>query len=142
MHQYVFGQKQIDIKNAKRALENHKVDINSPLRTEYSKWETLLSNLEYAQSRFVTDIEKISWQCDQFNTDPQLQIQAPFVTSAAKNEPYMSIIDTLIRAYDNMAAEDPLLHSASINTTNMISSSHSSQNILSCSLACLLMNRR
>ena len=36
IHQFVFGQKQIDIKFAKRALEKHKVNIHSPIRTEYS----------------------------------------------------------------------------------------------------------
>ena len=51
IHQFVFGQKQIDIKFGKRALENHKVNIHSPMRTEYSRWETAFSSPNAAPNR-------------------------------------------------------------------------------------------
>ena len=47
IHQFVFGQKQIDIKFAKRALENHKVNIHSVMRTNIldGKLHSLISSM-------------------------------------------------------------------------------------------------
>ena len=121
IHQYVFGQKQIDIKHAKKALDSHKVNVHSPMRTEYSKWETVFSNLEYAQNRQMTEVEKISWLSDQFNNDPRSQIQSCFVASAANNESYSLMVEKLLRTADLIS--DTNFRVATFETSNMTSSS-------------------
>ena len=47
---YTFGQRQQDIKFARKALDNYQINPNVHFRLEYSKWEQLFTNLEHAQS--------------------------------------------------------------------------------------------
>ena len=58
MISYIFGQKQQDVKFARRALDTYRINPSVHFRLEYSKWEQLFSNLEHAQSRMMTDVEK------------------------------------------------------------------------------------
>ena len=86
------------------------------MRTENFRWETAFSNLEHAQMRRLTEVEKISWLSDQFKDDPRSQIQSCFVSSASSNESSSLIIDDLI-------SENATSRVASFDTSNMTSSS-------------------
>ena len=54
---HVFGQRQQDVKFARKALDNYQINPSVHFRLEYSKWEQLFPNLEHAQSRMMSDVE-------------------------------------------------------------------------------------
>ena len=58
---YAFGQRQQDVKFARKALSNYQIKPSVHFRLEHSKWEELFSNLENAQSRMMNDVEKMAF---------------------------------------------------------------------------------
>lgn len=98
------------------------------MRTEYSKWEAIFSNLKYAQNRQFTEVENISLLSDQFSNDPRSQIKSVFLTSASEDVSYRLIIERLLRATD-MIAENSRFPVATFDTSNMTSSSSDSQTL-------------
>ena len=85
MINYIFGQRQQDVKFARKALDNYHINPSVHFRLEYSKWEQLFSNLEHAQSRMMNDVEKMAWVSDRLDSDPRPKIASSFAACVVNN---------------------------------------------------------
>ncbi len=110
----VFGQKQQDVKIARRALDQFQINPSVLLREQYSKWESLFSNLEYAQERELQDIEKMAWLSDRLDHDPRPKISASFAACAVQNMNYEETVSTIIRIADSLTPDLAVIKIASM----------------------------
>ena len=123
MINYIFGQKQQDVKFARRALDTYQINPSVHFRLEYSKSEQLFSNLEHAQSRMMTDVEKMAWVSDRLDSDPRLKIASSFTACVVNNTSYNESMGIMLRAADAMPPETAVIRMASVTSFPETSSS-------------------
>jgi hypothetical protein len=123
MINYIFGQKQQDVKFARRALDTYQINPSVHFRLEYSKWEQLFSNLEHAQSRMMTDVEKMAWVSDRLDSDPRPKIASSFAACVVNNTSYNESMGIMLRVADAMPPETAVIRMASMTSFPETSSS-------------------
>lgn len=110
----IFGQRQQDVKFARKALDIYRINPSVPFRLEYSKWEQLFSNLEHAQSRMMNDVEKMAWVSDRLDSDPRPKIASSFAACVVNNTSYNESMGIMFRVADAMPPETAVIRMASI----------------------------
>ena len=123
MINYIFGQKQQDVKFARTALDTYQINPSVHFRLEYSKWEQLFSNLEHAQSRIMNNVEKMAWVSDRLDSDPRPKIASSFAACVVNNTSYNESIGIMLRVADAMPPETAVICMASVTSFPETSSS-------------------
>ena len=123
MINYIFGQRQQDVKFARKALDNYQIKPSVHFRLEYSKWEQLFSNLEHAQSKMMNDVEKMAWLSDRLDSDPRPKIASSFAACVVNNTSYNESMGIMLRVADAMPPETAVIRMASMTSFPETSSS-------------------
>ena len=124
---YVFGQKQQDVKFARKALDNFNINPSILFRTAYIQWEQLFNNLEHAQSRQMDDVEKMAWVSDRLDADPRPKIASSFASCVVSNMTYEEAMAVMLRVADTMPPETATWRLASMSVPSATSSSNEYQ---------------
>lgn len=120
---YVFGQKQQDVKFARKALDNYNINPAIIFRTSYVQWEQLFSNLEHAQGRAMNDVEKMAWISDRLDNDPRPKLASSFAACVVNNMSYIEAMGIMLRVADGMPPETATIRLASMSAPPITSSS-------------------
>ena len=93
---HVFGKKHLDVTNAKSAINKYQINPNNTLRLEYTNWESLFSNLKYAQDKPMGNSDKMAWLTERFYKDPRPALVSTFVNCAISNFDYHDTMENVI----------------------------------------------
>ena len=112
---YILGQRQQDVKFARKALDNYQINPSIHFRLGYSKWEQFFSNLEHAM--MINDVVKMAWVSDRVDSDPRPKIASSFAACVVNNTSYNESMGIMLRVADAMPPETAVIRMASITSS-------------------------